>query len=38
MVMYNIPYSGKFSRVQIFAESPVEPPAEIFAFLFFAHA
>ena len=31
---YDIPYSGKFSWVQIFAESPVEPPAEILAFFF----
>ena len=32
------PYSGKFSRVHIFAGSSMEPPADIFAFFYFAHA
>ena len=31
-----IPYSGKFSRVQNFVESPLRAPEEIFAVLIFA--
>ena len=31
-----IPYSGKFSLVQIFAKNPVSPPEEIIAVLIFA--
>ena len=31
----HVPYSGKFSRVQNFAESPLRAPEEIFAVLIF---
>ena len=35
LLVYIILYSGKFSRVHIFVNSPVELPAEIFAFFNF---
>ena len=33
--LYNIPYSGKFSRVLIFVKSKIEPPNLIFVGLNF---